>query len=197
MKITDKEIRQIESEYKELITFAKKVMLKSKDYEHAYGHQMDVVNNTIAIMRGLDESISFDPKVCIIGAYWHDVGRFVQAEGHEEISAGMLELKMKEMGYGEDFITACSNAIRYHKWNMTPITTEGLIVKDADKLGFIGKKRWQESLKNCQNLTSILSNLQKLRNVYLYFKVSRDLYDKQIVDLVIMLNDYIYKGTVE
>ena len=41
-------------------------------------------------------------------------------------------------------------AIENHKWDMIPKTNEGLVVKDADKLAWIGKGRWEtcELLRN-------------------------------------------------
>ena len=70
---------------------------------------------------------------------------------------------------------------------MTPETTEGLIVKDADKLAWIGKGRWESYIKNNQRLDTIVELLPKLRNEILYFEESRKIYDDNIIELIKLL----------
>ena len=96
----------------------------------------------------------------------------------------MLKKEMIESGYDNQFINECYLAIENHKWNMQPKTNEGLIVKDADKLGWIGIGRWQSCMKNNQNLDEIIKLLPRLKKEILYFKESKDIYDNDIVNLV-------------
>lgn len=170
------------NENKELINLAKKYMSLVNDYEHDMGHVNDVVKILCELMDNLE--FEFDPEVCIIAAYWHDVGRYYKDSGHEKISAEMLENKMINLGYNKQMIDKCIAAVKFHKWNMVPNTIEGKIIKDADKLAWLGRERWERCLLNNQSLESIIDLLPKLRNEILYFDYSRVLYDKLIVEIV-------------
>ena len=172
----------IEIKYEKLINKAKTYMKRTKDYEHDINHIYDVVNYTKQLLNSV--SLDVNKEVCIISAYWHDVGRIQQNEGHEKISAQMLKDEMIENGYNNQFINECYLAIENHKWNMFPKTNEGLIIKDADKLAWIGIERWKSCLKNNQKLDEIIKLLPKLKKDILYFKESKDIYDRDIVRLV-------------
>ena len=182
----------IEMKHNKLISEAKKYMSTIKDYEHDINHMYDVVNYTKELLNSI--ILDADAEVCIITAYWHDVGRTKINEGHEKLSAQMLKEEMINNGYDNQFISKCCLAIENHKWNMKPTTTEGLIIKDADKLAWIGIGRWQSCLKNNQNLDSIIKLLPKLRNEILYFNESKKIYDRDTIKLVELLyNDNLRK----
>lgn len=187
----EKNIEKIEEKYKELIDIAKEYMLTIKDSEHDINHMKDVVKYTKMILSNVNEDI--DKEACIIGAYWHDVGRTKIQIGHEKVSTQMLEEQMKKMNYDEDFIKRCSDAIEFHKWNMQPKTIEGLVVKDADKIAWVGSGRWNSCIKNKQRLDSLIELLPKLRNEILHFEYTKKLYDEEIVKIVTMLYTEIYK----
>ena len=68
-------------------------------------------------------------------------------KGHAIISANMLKKEMERLNYNEGFIEKCYKAIYKHSWNEIPDTLEGKIIRDADKIDFIGINRW----KNCIN----------------------------------------------
>lgn len=176
---------KIEEKHKDLIEIAIKYMSSINDNEHNIMHVMDVVNYTKELINLINGNI--DKEVCIIAAYWHDVGRIKLDIGHEKLSAEMLKENMKKLNYELDFIDKCYSTIEKHKWNMTPTTKEGLIVKDADKLSFLGKGRWKECLRDNQKLDSIIELLPILRNEILYFEESRKIYDRDIINLVKML----------
>jgi HD superfamily phosphodiesterase len=69
-----------EDKYKELIDISKKHMLEVKDYEHSTKHVDDVVKYTKELINSMDVGVNED--VCIIAAYWHDVGRIKGNTGH-------------------------------------------------------------------------------------------------------------------
>lgn len=48
--------------------------------------------------------IDIDCDVCIISAYWHDVGRLFTGEGYEKLSAEMLRKEMTEKNYSKELI---------------------------------------------------------------------------------------------
>ena len=178
----------IEVKYSKLINKAKQYMSTIADYEHDINHMEDVVRYTYELLDKVD--IEVNNEICIIGAYWHDVGRIKCTDGHEKVSAEMLKKEMEKQGYDYDFINKCYIAIKNHKWNMIPENNEGLIIKDADKLAWIGKGRWETSLKNNQQLDSIVNLLPKLRNEILYFEESKKIYDRDIVTLVKIIYSY-------
>ena len=158
------------------------------DYEHDISHMYDVFNYTKELLNSIE--LDVDKDVCVISAYWHDVGRIKINEGHEKLSAQMLKEEMINRGYDNKFISKCCLAIENHKWNMQPTTTEGLIVKDADKLAWIGIGRWNSCLKNGQHLNYIIKALPKLKNEILYFNESKNIYDRDMVKLVELLYNY-------
>ena len=177
--------KNIESKYSKLIDKAKQYMNTITDYEHDINHMYDVVNYTYELLEKV--KINLNEDVCIISAYWHDVGRIVCNEGHEKISAEMLKKEMKEEGYDITFIKDCYDAIENHKWNMNPKTNEGFILKDADKLAWIGCGRWNSCLKNSQELDCIIELLPKLKSEILYFDESKKIYDRDIIKLIELL----------
>ena len=75
---------------------------------------------------------------------------------------------------------------------MIPETNEGLIIRDADKLDFVGVSRWKNCLDNNQSMEKIIELLPNLREKILYFEESRQIYDKEIIKLI----DYLYKRGV-
>ena len=176
---------EIEKKYKNIIDIAKEYMQSISDYEHNINHMNDVVHYTKLLIERLN--IEIDVDVCIISAYWHDVGRIKVNEGHEKLSAEMLKEVMKDYKYDDILIDKCYKAIENHKWNMTPETIEGLIIKDADKLAWIGIGRWKSCIKNNQRLDTIVFLLPKLRNEILYFDESKEIYDEDIIKLLKLL----------
>ena len=175
---------KIEDKYKVLINKAIDYMSNISDFEHDINHVMDVVDYTYKLLGKVD---GVDKDVCIISAYWHDVGRIKINEGHEKLSADMLRDEMVKLKYGELFIDKCCKAIEKHKWNMLPETKEGLIIRDADKLAFLGIRRWKNCIEHNKRLDEIVNLLPKLRNEILYFNESRKLYDESIIELLKLL----------
>ena len=165
-------------------------MSSISDFEHNDTHMNDVVYYTKKLIEKLDIKVNLD--VCIISAYWHDVGRTKMGAGHEKLSADMLKEYMEENKYDEKLIDECYKAIENHKWNMTPLTNEGLIVKDADKLAWLGIGRWKACVDNNQRLDSIIELLPRLRNEFLHFDVSKKIYDEECINLIKYLYDKIF-----
>lgn len=184
------EFKEIEEKYRDLIEIAVNYMRKSNDKEHDVIHMLDVVNYTKILLNMLEIEVNYD--VCIISAYWHDVGRVFVAERHEKKSAEMLLKEMTIRNYPANLIKQCYKAIENHKWNMIPETNEGLIIRDADKLDFVGVSRWKNCLDNNQSMEKIIELLPDLREKILYFEESRQIYDKEIIKLI----DYLYKRGV-
>lgn len=187
------EFDDVEKKYKDIIDIAKKYMQNIDDCEHDINHIHDVVYYTKLLIKKLNIDINVD--VCIISAYWHDVGRIKIDAGHEKISAQMLKETMTIYKYDDILIDECCKAIENHKWNMLPKAKEGLIIKDADKLAWIGMGRWKSCLNSNQKLDLIIELLPKLRNDILYFDESKKIYDNDIVELIRLLYSQIKKDT--
>ena len=173
---------EIEEKYYDLIQIAKDYMSNIQDYEHNMTHINDVVSYTKELLNCISEKAN--AEVCIISAYWHDVGRTKCGKGHEKISAEMLKEQMTKLGYDEKLINDCYKAIENHKWDMCPETIEGHIIRDADKLDWVGVDRWKECLDHNQIMDSIIESLPILRNELLHFDESKKIYDREIVELL-------------
>lgn len=184
--------KDIENKHKDIIEIAKKYMCTITDYEHDINHMNDVVMYTKELLDLLDENIN--KEVCLICAYWHDVGRIKGNKGHERLSAEMLKKEMIKQNYDDNLVTSCYKAMENHKWNMSPETKEGLVIKDADKLAWLGIGRWNSCIKQKQDLNELMDLLPKLREEILYFEESKKLYDRDIVNLVKELYQFVYKN---
>lgn len=88
------DFRKIENKHKELLETARKYMETIDDYEHNLKHMEDVVAYTKELLEKVNLNVNLD--VCIISAYWHDVGRSQVGDGHEKLSTEMLKNKMQE-----------------------------------------------------------------------------------------------------
>lgn len=67
---------EIEDRYKKIIDIAKNYMNTIKDNEHDINHMNDVVKYTKELLNIVN--VNINKEVCIISAYWHDVGRIKQ-----------------------------------------------------------------------------------------------------------------------
>lgn len=178
---------EIEKKYKNLIDVAKNYMNSIDDCEHDINHVNDVVFYTKELINKLNIDINYD--VCIVSAYWHDVGRIKVKDGHEKLSAEMLKEVMEKNNCDKKMIEDCYKAIENHKWNMKPETVEGLVIKDADKLAWLGMGRWDSCFKNNQRLDELIKLLPRLKDEFLYFEESKLIYDKDVINLI----NYLYE----
>lgn len=174
-------------------TAIEKIKLCENDPLHFIGHTIDVVN----YVKELLEEISANKEICIIAAYWHDVGRSVKDIGHEEESGKMLKEEMKKLGYNNEMINACYLAVVNHKRSCNPEMVEGKIVRDADKIAYIGKNRWERCIKeNPEALKEIIDlYLPILRNDLLKLENSKILFDRDYNSYIKLYLKKINKGT--
>lgn len=86
--------KPIEEKHEKLIQKAIEIMKNVEDPKHSLSHVEAVVNYTKEI---LETGIKANQEVCLIAAYWHDVGRVVQEKGHAGISAEMLQEEMRNL----------------------------------------------------------------------------------------------------
>lgn len=171
---------------KELIDKAISEMKKCEnDPVHFIGHINDVVNYTKELLG----KIPADKEICIIAAYWHDVGRTILNKGHEEESGRMLIEEMQKLNYDKEMIEKCYSAVVNHKRSSNPPTVEGQIIRDADKLAYIGKERWERCInEDYTALNEIIEMLPILKSEILRLDYSKELFDR---DMNLYINDYL------
>lgn len=186
---SNEEFKEIEEKHRVLIEKAIEIMKQVSDPKHSMSHMESVVGYTKEILKSVEEA---DKEVCIISAYWHDVGRIVQEKGHAEISAGKLQEEMKSLGYDESFIQKCYQAIDKHSWKKEPETLEGIIIRDADKIDFVGIGRWKVCIETDCRFVKILELLPVLRKEILKLECSKEIFDREIVNLVVYLHDKVF-----
>lgn len=184
------EFEAIEEKYKNLISIAKDYMSKVDDPKHSTTHMESVVKYVKEI---LEFEKTADKEVCILSAYWHDVGRLHGEKGHAGLSAEMMQEEMKKQNYDEEFIEKCVKAISNHGWYETPETLEGIIIRDADKIDFVGIPRWKSCIENDCQFKKILDLLPTLRKDILRLECSREIYDREVGILIRYLHNIIFK----
>lgn len=178
---------KIYNENKKLIDAAiEKIKLCEKDPLHFIGHTIDIVN----YVKELLKEIPANKEICIIAAYWHDVGRSITDDGHEEESGRMLREEMIKLGYSNKMIEQCYLAVVNHKRDCIPPTIEGKIVSDADKVAYIGKNRLERCMKeDPEALDEIIEvYLPILREKLLILEYSKILFDR---DMNLYAKEYI------
>lgn len=186
----EKEYEIIENKHKELINIAKDYMRKVDDPKHSISHMESVVKYVKEILEVEEEA---DKEVCIISAYWHDVGRIYGPKGHAVLSAKMIQEEMQKQNYDETFIQKCVKAIENHSLSKSPETLEGIIVRDADKIDFVGISRWKSCIENNCKFHKILDNIKVLRKDILKLEISREIFDREIGELIKYLHNIIFK----
>lgn len=170
---------EIYNKNKKLIdTAIEKLKTCENDPLHFIGHTIDVVD----YVKELLEEIPANKEICIIAAYWHDVGRSVTDKGHEEESGRILKGEMTKLGYSNEMIKQCCSAVVNHKRKCIPPTIEGKIVRDADKIAYIGRNRWKRCIEEDPGaLDEIIEvYLPILREEILRLECSKKLFDRDM-----------------
>lgn len=164
-------VEAIKNKYIDLINKALNIIKENDEPVHGIGHISGVVENTILLLEKYPEA---DKEVCILSAYWHDVGRKYGKKGHELKSAEMLKEELINNGYDEEFADKCFKAIYKHGEKDLPETLEGILVRDADKLDDLGIARWKECIEKNKRPPRVIVGL---RNELLQLDYSKELYD--------------------
>ena len=178
---------EIYNKNKKLIDIAiEKLKLCDNDPLHFIGHTIDVIDYAKELL----EKIPANKEICIIAAYWHDVGRSIIDKGHEKQSGRILKEEMIKLDYNKEMIEQCYSAVVNHKRECIPPTIEGKIVRDADKIAYIGKNRWKRCIaEDPEALDEIIKvYLPILRKEILKLEYSKELFDR---DMDSYVKDYI------
>jgi HD superfamily phosphodiesterase len=127
------------------------------DIIHNFEHSERVAANAKLIA----DSIGYDDKDFLeLCALWHDAARTKGVtDGHEEEGALLAKNDMLQRGADRNLAERAYEAIRFHKSSANPMTIEGKIIRDADKLDIFTVKRWQ----NCAEAGWIPEYVDDLR----------------------------------
>ncbi len=166
-------VEEIKNKYEDLINKAMKIIEEIDEPVHGIGHINGVVENTISLLQHYPLA---DKEVCILSAYWHDVGRKYGKKGHEIKSAEMLKNELINNGYDEEFADKCFKAIYRHGGKDLPETIEGIIVRDADKLDDLGIERWKECIEKDKRPPRIIP---KMKEKILRLDYSKEIYKRK------------------
>ncbi len=101
---------------------------------HGYEH-VDRVYNTCLHIGQIEGA---DMKILLPAALLHDVAR--EEQSHAEVGAEKAKPILQRYGYSPDKIEEITNAISTHSFSgkKAPLTLEGKILSDADKLDALG-----------------------------------------------------------
>lgn len=160
---------------------------RSKSYlptegSHNDFHVESMLNHVSKITKSIPD-VNLD--VLEIACWWHDVGRSVNNENHEKISANMAKKELEKIGYDTKFSQKVYDAIVNHAMNANPKTIEGKILKDADKLDYMPLWRWKAAIDNkeIEGIEASIKNLPKIRT-RLFFDASKEIFDNLYTELM-------------
>ena len=168
--------------YVDSIAKAKSYYKGCKDVIHDLSHTERVVQNAKEIAKALDYDDLDFLELC---AYWHDVARTLGKEPHEEAGAAMARDDLLERGVSQEVADSAYEAIRFHKSTANPLTIEGKIIRDADKLEIFSVIRWQKAQQAgwpdycVEDLKKTIENMSKYPNVFT-FDYSKKLYQERL-----------------
>lgn len=126
--------------YVDSINRAKRLYENFDDIVHDIHHSERVAKYAHKVA----ESIDFeDDGILELCAFWHDTARTKGIEPHEEAGAQMARDDLLAHRASEDEASKIYEGIRFHKSTASPVTIEGKIIRDADKLDIFTLERWQ------------------------------------------------------
>lgn len=152
------------------------------DVLHDLSHIERVAQNAKEIANSLGYKDLDFLELCV---YWHDVARTKSVEPHEEPSAAMARDDLLARGASQDLANLAYEAIRFHKSTANPVTIEGKIIRDADKLDIFSVVRWERCIKAGwteyyeEDLKKTINNLQKYPDVFTY-DYTKKLYEERL-----------------
>jgi HD superfamily phosphodiesterase len=130
--------------YVDSIAKAKSYYKGFDDPFHNLSHSQRVAENAAKIAKSLGYKDLDFLTVCV---YWHDIARTQNIDPHEEPGAAMARDDLLVRGVSAKTANLAYEAIRFHKSTANPLTVEGKIVRDADKLDLISVARWENYIK--------------------------------------------------
>lgn len=158
----------------------------SEDVLHDLSHSERVAENA----REIADSLAYkNPDSLELCAYWHDVARTQGKEPHEEAGAVMARDDLLTRGASQDLANLAYEAIRFHKSTANPVTVEGKIIRDADKLDIFSVVRWKKCVKAgwteyyAEDLKKAMDNLHKYPGIFTY-DYTKKLYKERLPEFL-------------
>ncbi|QED36498.1 HD domain-containing protein [Antarcticibacterium arcticum] len=98
---------------------------------HNYNHTQRVVKSTKELIENSEINVK-EEQALLLAAWLHDSGYTKKFVGHEEESVKIANEFLKENNVDEDIIKMVEECILATKFDSTPTTKLGMIIKDAD-----------------------------------------------------------------
>jgi len=157
--------------YADSIAEATSHYANNRDVLHDLAHSERVAENAKQIAAEIGYKDLDFLELC---SMWHDVARTVGREPHEEEGAIMARDDLLSRGASQTLANLAYEAIRFHKSTASPVTIEGKIIRDADKLDIFSVVRWQKcqdagwAREYAEDLDKTLENLDRYPGVFTY-----------------------------
>lgn len=163
--------------YSQSITEAKNRIRRMERADFTFEHSRRVAGYAREIAAHFPE---VNAELIEAAAWWHDTGRGIDEDDHEQISAEMASASLRRLGGEKELCGKMYNAIVYHKWSMQPETLEGEIVRDADKLDFYSIQRWKYYREegDYESLHKYARTLPGFREDFLHLEPSKKIFDR-------------------
>ncbi|MFH1789057.1 MAG: HD domain-containing protein [Candidatus Altiarchaeota archaeon] len=164
---------------------ADELMAGILDPAHNRNHMREVLRIAEKICEAISDA---DCDVVRVAVAWHDVGRLNGEEGHEKISAKMARQDLLERGASPQFAERVYAAVIHHGVDMKPSTLEGDIVRDADKLDYLGVHKWVDPVKSkirneipsLKDRHKLIERIPIMREGLLALDASKKMYDEML-----------------
>lgn len=98
---------------------------------HNYNHTQRVVKSTKELIENSQLNVK-EEQALLLAAWLHDTGYTVKFDGHEEESIKIAREFLSQNNVDEEVIKMVEECIRATKFNSTPETELGKIIRDAD-----------------------------------------------------------------
>ena len=128
---------------KKAVERAKKFLTEGqRDVAHDLKHHRAVWRNCLLIVKS--ERLEVDKDVLKIAAFWHDIiFKIPNKRSIDDVVEVCRYLRkyLSTLNFPKNKVDKVIKAIRYHEFGDKPVTTEGKILQDADKMDVVSFER--------------------------------------------------------
>jgi HD superfamily phosphodiesterase len=166
---------------------ARQILLREcTDPVHQLNHHESVRSDALRIIEREGLGGKLDKDIIKIASMWHDIKR--HNSDHKDLRRTLLSL-----GADKSFIGKVVDVIDYHSFNQTPVSLEGEVVWDADKLQYVLVERIAMFLRAVNKGIVSEDEIAKNRDLWqqrvpevpqkLHFDASRQIFAKRLEDV--------------
>jgi HD superfamily phosphodiesterase len=153
--------------FEEMLDELDNILKGHRYYSMEKMHTMQVVDNGIL----LSEKEKPDIRIVVPATIFHDVGRYIGLQNHEELDSAFLSKILKRFEYTNKQACSIYDCIRAHsnRSKQKPSTLEQKVVFDADNLTLItpfGVARWFFMAKEWGGVRDIKESVENLDAIY-------------------------------